>query len=241
MNNADNVEVTRGLAEWIFKPIAERRQKFSGDLAGFCALRGSGYQSGLMVVGRAVNGWVEKLPKEPPDGEDWEPLARKLSAISMSWVTRCWESQTDYNTRRSAFWRVIRRVSLELVDGATEDDWPHHLVWSNLYKLAPWDGGNPPAALQHAQRDGCKRLLELEIKTFRPDRVLLLTGWNWADKFFTAPPEARKLAGAQFVEKVWDRPLASEPGSPVCRFVVAAHPQGKSEGRWTHEVLQAFR
>ena len=251
MNNTDNVEVTRRLAERVFRPVAARRHEFP-DLARFCSLRGCRYHGELMVVGRAGNGWkdVGWAPKEASEPEDLERIARNLSDISMSWVTDHWRSRPPddrrgsgrwYNTRRSAFWRVIRSVSLELVDGACEADWPTRLVWSNLYKVAPWAGGNPSAALQYAQRAGCKELLNLEISAFRPKRVLFLTGWNWAEKLLDASPGMQQPAGAQLVEKVWDRPLDSEPGSPVCRFVVAAHPQGKSEGRWTHEVLQAFR
>lgn len=243
MNNADNVEVTRRLAELVFRPVAAKRHEFP-DLARFCSLRGCRYQGQLMVVGRAGNGWkdVGWAPKEASEPEDLERIACKLSEISMSWVTDRWRSPPpDYNTRRSAFWRVIRSVSLKLVEGACEDDWPTRLVWSNLYKVAPWAGGNPSAALQRVQRAGCKELLNLEISAFRPKRVLFLTGWNWAEKLLDASPGMRRPPGAQLVEKVWDRPLASEPGSPVSRFVVAAHPQGKSEGRWTQEVLEAFR
>ena len=243
MNDATSLSLTEALAEWVFRPVAEERHKFRG-LAGFCPLRGCRYQGELMVVGRAINGWRDEacLPKGPAGAGDLERIACELSKISMSWVSRHWQSRPpEYNTRRSAFWRVIRSVSLKLVAGARDDDWPTHLVWSNLYKVAPWAGGNPPAALQHVQRDGCKKLLNLEISAFRPKRVLFLTGWNWAQQLVDVSPGMRQPAGAQLVDKVWDRPLASEPGSPASRFVVAAHPRGKGDQRWTSEVLEAFR
>ena len=195
-----------------------------------------------MVIGRACN-W-EELPKEPPEGEDWEGVARKAATRwPMSWVTDQWGSRKhDYNTARSAFWRVIRRVSLELLGDAIgeKEDWPTHLAWSNLYKVSPYDA-NPGARLRDAQRDGCKELLKLEIRTFRPKRVLFLTGWDWAEELFCAPPEACEREGARFVDRVWHQSPDPESGSAISRFVVARHPQGKKEDQWVAEVLQAFR
>ena len=237
-SNAGYADVLRGTAEWVFKPIAERRSEFPDDLHGFCALQGHRYQGELMVIGRACN-W-EELPKEPPDGEDWEEVARKLACWPMAWVTDQWGPGNPYNTARSAFWRVIRRVSLQLVEDATEEDWPTHLVWSNLYKVSPYDA-NPGARLLRAQRDGCQRLLNLEIKTFRPEKVLFLTGWDWAEELVCAPPENGEPAGTQFVDRVWSQSLDPESGSAISRFVVARHPQGKREDQWIDEVLQEFR
>ena len=89
-SNPGYADVLRGTAEWVFKPIAERRSEFPDavHLHGFCALRGHRYQGELMVIGRACN-W-EKLFEEPPDGDDWEEVARKLACWPMSWVTDQW-------------------------------------------------------------------------------------------------------------------------------------------------------
>ena len=241
-SDAGSAEVRRGTAEWVFKPIAERPAEFPNDLQGFCALQGHRYQGELMVIGRACD-W-KKLPKEPPDGEGWEGVARELATSwSMSWVIDQWgPSEHDYNTAKSAFWRVIRRVSLELLGDAIgeEEDWPTHLVWSNLYKVSPYRK-NPGAPLRRAQRDACKELLKLEIRTFRPKRVLFLTGWDWAEELVCAPPESGEPAGTRFVDKVWGQPLDPQSGSAISSFVVAQHPQGKKEDRWVDEVLEEFR
>ena len=65
----------------------------------------------------------------------------------------------------------------------SSNDWSSHLVWSNLYKLSPRDGGNPSGRLQNIQLDGCRALFNLEVETYRPGRLLLLTGWDWAEPF----------------------------------------------------------
>ena len=193
-----------------------------------------------MVVGRACDS--DELPEEPSAGQSWRAWTDELAARHcMSWVSDQWgPGEHDYNTARSAFWRVIRLVTLELIDQATEEDWPAHLVWSNLYKVAPvGTRENPGARLRDAQRDGCKGLLDLEIRTFRPKRLLFLTGWDWAEELICAPPEAREPEG--YVDKVWSRSLDSESGSAISRFVVARHPQGKKQDQWVHGVLQEFR
>ena len=192
-----------------------------------------------MVVGRACNGF-EKLPKEMPEREDRERVARELARWPMCWVVNQWGRGEGNRTSRSAFWRVIRRVSLQIVEGATEGDWPTHLVWSNLYKVSPSAGGNPGATLRNAQRGGCRELLELELRTFRPKRVLFLTGWNWAEELLCTPREPQEPADT-FVDRVWDQSLDPESGLAISRFVVAQHPQGKNEDDWVCDVLQQFR
>ena len=183
-SDAGSAEVLRGTAEWVFKPIAERCPEFPDDLdlQGFCALRGCRYQGELMVIGRACN-W-EKLFEEPPDGDDWEEVASKLAR---------WRMSPTSGARQPLQHNHVRVLPGRQAGDATQEDWPTHLVWSNLYKVSPY-GKNPGAPLQRAQRDGCQRLLNLEIGTFRPKRVLFLTGWDWAEELVCAPPKAREPA-----------------------------------------------
>ena len=238
-----NAKLTRGLAEWVFEPIAEQFSDYQHPLAGFAAERGSCYRGELMVVGRATHGGWDRDLRQLSDAGERKELARRLSEESMSWVIRQWHSRDDYNPARSAFWRVIRRVTLSLVDGASEDDWSNHIVWSNLYKVSrsePPRGMNPPAPVMRAQRRGCEKLLKLELEIFRPKRVLFLTGCDWAEEIIDVPPEAQQPVGARFVERVWSELVSSESRAPVSRFVVAGHPQGKGDDLCTHEVLVAF-
>jgi len=161
----------------------------------------------------------------------------------MSWVTKRWGPQKDkaYNTRRSAFWRVIRAVVYRLKIADADDNetpWSSHLVWSNLYKIAPCDGGNPNSTLRKAQLDGCVKLLQWELKHYQPRRVLFLTGW-WADQFpflneaWKDQPKPKVQSSVEDVGQL-------DCGSHKAICVVAGHPQGKNETNWVNEGVNAL-
>jgi len=158
----------------------------------------------------------------------------------MSWVTKCWGGGEDYNTRKSAFWRVIRATvgRLRIADiNADGSAWPSQLVWSNLYKIAPAAGGNPNNQLQRAQFEGCLQLLHWEIETFKPKRLLFLTGLAWAGPFLEhAWCDNLPVEGQVFIEAKGYVMAGPEPAS----CVIASHPQGKNERNWVDEVVAAF-
>ncbi len=82
----------------------------------FAALRGSEDSDELMVIGRAVNGWTSRWNAN--DARDPEERRRILSCAfaatkwnderPMLWVSDHWGGAKGYNTKRSAFWRVVR-------------------------------------------------------------------------------------------------------------------------------------
>ncbi len=155
--------------------------------------------------------------------------------------SQCWGNYDhDYNTRKSAFWRVIRKVVDELkIADVERPEWPSYLVWSNLYKFAPADGGNPSSTLCTIQLDECKSLLQKEIQTYRPKRIIFLTGIDWAEPFITAlEVETATIPEQQYVEAVGK--LDAPQGLQSC-IVVAAHPQSKKENWWVGEVVDAFK
>lgn len=164
------------------------------DVTGFLAMTGHLYDRGFMVVGRAVNGWTTGiLPDALASSSAAESYADLVltsvagkGSCPMRWVTEHWNaSPGQYNTKRSAYWRVIRAVVAQLGIAKVEDTtWPSHLVWSNLYKMAPAKDGNPGGALCEVQLPGCIELLRLELMTYRPSRLLLLTGLDGQLLFF---------------------------------------------------------
>ena len=204
-------------------------------LVPFWPLRGARYDTELLVIGRSVNGWID----------DWtshqlqDPMVRRQVVEymrhdaepedhdRMAWVGDLWGATSGYNTRRSAFWRVLRRIS----GGAdAREDWPSRLVWTNLYKVSPAAGWNPGANLQRAQRASACELLSLELEVFAPRRVLALTG-GWIAPF-TDGLGLTLDARSGLVEGV---------GSSAGRaWVVAKHPMRKPEDRFVEEVLGAF-
>lgn len=208
-------------------------------LAPFWPLRGADYDGGLLVIGRSVNGWVEdwtaRQLREPSVRrtavETMRSDAEPADGCRMRWVTDLWGARNGYNTHRSAFWRVLRRIVLsDTSPGASEDHWSSRLAWTNLYKVSPALGWNPGADLQRAQRQSAIELLKLEIEEFAPRRVLALTG-GWIDPFFDGLGLTISSRNG-LVEGV------GEQGD--CAWVVAKHPMTKPEDRFVSEVLVAF-
>ena len=157
----------------------------------------------------------------------------------MKWITNRWGVGNRHNTKRSAFWRVIRRVTDQLqVADRHHPDWPSYLVWSNLYKLSPSQGRNPSRRLRRVQLAGCKNLLQLEIKQYRPRRLLLLTGRHWAMPFLEALGAEEQFDAERYVRSAGQLQL---PDAGRTRFVVVRHPERKPERPWIEDVLQAFQ
>lgn len=238
------------------------------EVTGFLAMRGREYAGELMVVGRAVNRWTKGIsPYHLRDDlcrlayAEWVHRSVTENVLGatmdgkcpMLWVTSL-EGKTnpdrhqftqsphdsDYNTRRSDFWAVIRDVvgRLGIANVDEDDNWPSHLIWSNLYKIAPFAGGNPDRELQTAQFNGCANLLAWELEEYRPRRLLFLTGWNkWADRFLERiTQDLTLIEGRSFVEATGH----VKCGAHFARCVVACHPGRKKRVHWVNEVVAAF-
>jgi hypothetical protein len=218
------------------------------ELTAFLAMAGQRYSGGLMVVGRAVYGW--KAEERSQRLSDPYAVARFADQVRQSvedptgrcpmlWVTDCWGNPLEQrNNKLSAFWRVIRSVVERLgIADIQHKTWPSYLVWSNLYKVAPVNPeGNPSGRFRKAQETGCVDLFRLELRTYRPSRLLFLTGKAWAAPFIpSTTTDNIQSSESRYVERCG----TLESIEPI-RYVVAAHPQGKTECRWTDEVVKAF-
>jgi hypothetical protein len=221
--------------ERMLAKVAEAAGNPDVPLVPFWPLRGARYDAELLVIGRSVNGWIDEwTARQLQDPQVRHKVVEQMRADAepenhdrMAWVTDLWGATSGYNTRRSAFWRVLRRIS---GGDAGPEDWPSRLVWTNLYKVSPAAGWNPGGHLQRAQRAAASELLKLEVEAFAPRRVLALTG-DWIAPFVNGlnlTLEAR----SGLVEGI---------GSDAGRaWVVSKHPMGKPEDRFVDEVLGAF-
>jgi hypothetical protein len=235
----------------------------SEAVTGFLALVGRNYLPGreLMVVGRATNGgWAGKWPlpelqkqqfidcvlhksvDPSPSGQlcrmRWVTDQWGLQKASRVWKENDWDND-PYSTARSAFWGAIRELVSRLgIADVEQDSWPSHLVWSNLYKIGPAGGGNPSSRLCSLQHEACAHLLTVEIETYRPKRIVFLTGRDWLEGFLpTISAYAERYR--------YDSGLVEAKGvfalpSQEIQVVVAKHPQGKKRADWVGSVLEAF-
>lgn len=146
-------------------------------LTGFMAMIGERYKGELFVVGRSVNDWTTYInAKNLSTREKRNAVIRGIEKSvtkgdyrPMMWVTGQWGSTTGYNSRKSAFWRVIRCAVGELgIADVESPEWPSHLIWSNLYKFSPAKPkrGNPSTTLCDIQFAGCKALFLEELRIY---------------------------------------------------------------------------
>jgi hypothetical protein len=249
----DRAEERRLLTEIAFAIGRSADTLRTEEITGAAAMVGREYNHELMVVGRAVNGWKASCyPSELTVAEKTEWFVTEMfksggdaedtpETCALDWVNVHWGKVDDYNTRRSAFWRSVRRIVVGL--GVVHDadrSWPSRIVWSNLYKIAPSKGGNPRESLAAAQSSGCKRLLLREIKTFRPKRIVFATG-GWANEFLTDEAIFVSAVEKQRSENIYRFGSVFVDGNAIGQFVVSDHPQGKNESLWSAAVLSALR
>ena len=191
-----------------------------------------------MVIGRAVNRLEEeswRVADLEKDGKIDEIIDGLYKFDSMFWVTYCWhckeKCKKDYRTWRSAFWRFVKSVVEELKIGdITNASWPTYLIYSNLYKVSLDNGGNPTGKRAEIQRKDCIELLKKEISQWQPEKILFLTGLNWAEKFLM-PKDKVKLGEIEDQYPADDKnvQLRGKLVLPQCNpipIVVANHPQG---------------
>ncbi len=241
---SDRMVPTKSAYRDLLATLASQPNQF-GPLVLSFARTGSPWNRELMVCGRAPNGLDTKdeITAEHLHSyearevriEQWE---RSPDHQDLDWVAQHWAIPTSsgYYTRRSAFWRVTRKVA-RLVCSPHVDDagWSSSLAWTNLYHVAPARSGNPRSRLIGLQASACVRLLESDVTRLDPKRLLVLAGHDWAAPFFahdvTWHPDHPFLQGSG---------LWTLPNGRRVAVVIARHPQGKREGPMVSAVVEAF-
>lgn len=181
MNNGFIKEVIQ--LKPLYDELIESVKEFQDmELVPFCIQWGSKYPThnnkGIMFYGRATNGWVTNDLNVDKLFDINNPDRIFARDDQMSWVDDSSGENGNYNTNRSAFWRVIRQTAIHFYP----DDELQHICWSNVCKIAP-DGGNPTDPLFYAQLSAARRIMQKEIEIFAPRHVVLLVGEGWAKDF----------------------------------------------------------
>lgn len=219
--------------------LSKVKEKKYTDVCAFCAQWGSQIETiapknRMLFVGKAVNSWHNKsLSLEELFGNGNNAIFARND--QMLWVKQK-EGNGDYNTNKSAFWRLIKGITQTY----HPQEWHEKVAWSNLFKIAPFNnGGNPAMKLRDVQRKYCWNILEKEIEVIDVNFVIMLTS-GWEGTFLTQysdgvhPEPVYSLKWGKYTSKLYRINIADKT-----RFFIATqHPQGKSEIDHIHILRQ---
>lgn len=226
----------------LLSTIAESPRHFTGhDLVAFHPMRGPGGSVDTMYIGRALNGWhwnfkIEDL-KADLDGLLKRILEDKHEASSfkdrLDWVEKYWQNSTKgYNTAKSQFWQVIRRVSS--ARSASGEQWWNNIVWTNFFKIAPAKR-NPTGKMIRVMGQASHELLLAEIAYYQPRNIVCLSGLSYAAYLLASTKNTvRTDHNSALLEYAGD--VRWDDGRTV-RLIIAPHPQSRSAGRIAEEIL----
>jgi len=189
----------------------------------------------LMVVCRSVNGWTEILENSAKEFSDSMTDTLIPGGEGFMWLddggiakeTYINENgeKKRYNVNRSAFFRCARAVIGKLKPITLIDTrWFEHIVWTNLYPIAPLYGGNAEGRLRDIQLELSRKILLEQIKHYRPTHILFITDWEyWFECFAPDFPNVVKRDNGTVVGKgmfngirvvVSSRPDRTRPSKP---------------------------
>ncbi|MBR5398936.1 MAG: hypothetical protein IK103_03985 [Bacteroidales bacterium] len=213
-----------------------RQSNHTDDLVCFAAQWGRFFpkkeKDGILFVGRATNGWFHYTPDITVlFGTSENAIFNRPD--QMRWVDDLDGSQTGYNSRKSAFWRVIRRISKHLYPEPEIS----YVAWSNVCKIAP-NVGNPSNALYYLQLETCKKIIKAEIESFSPRFVIFLTGWGWCKDFVEyLIPNYQKH---ETKNEKWGNYLVHTYDYCNRIYIVSEHPQGKPEHSHVEAITRSI-
>ena len=96
--------------------------------------------------------------------------------IALEWIHSYYHDDKSNNltrTSESPFWRYAGAVS-QMVLGIQDYSWSKHVAWTNLYKIAPANEGNPTDALCDRQLLACQQILRTELSLLKPTHILVI-------------------------------------------------------------------
>lgn len=223
------------LYENLVKDVANEQPK---EKAFFCMQWGKNFpcepNKGVLFVGRATNGWKDHdYNADSFFGTGFGQLFDLND--QMQWVEDSEGSGNAYNTNSSAFWRVVKSVSQKYYP----NNWSSYVAWTNVCKVAPWEGGNPSRSLYKAEIKDCKNIFKKEVEFLSPKVIVFLTSYNWAKDILTylnndvAPTEIESIAWG-------DKYCCNIYNIKGVNYIVTEHPQGKPEEEHIEALISAI-
>ena len=199
----------------------------------------------LMVVGRAVNGWevdtarcttlentldmilqqenrFEDVVK--PEGVPYgDPQEKKV-----------------YRYSTSRFWKLIQYILEEAGEGK---DFHQRIVWSNLYKVAPYVTGNPAWRLVKPNMQTYIDCLIEEIRTYAPTHILFITGMDYLNPWEKEPQFGERLGVGKKNQTSFKNGQYESGIFENSKIVACGRPENKSYEhirKMAKEILQEY-
>jgi hypothetical protein len=204
------------------------------NICSFCVQWGEDFSldkhTGILFVGKAVNSWINaETDIDVLFGNSNKRIIARND--QMKWVHDLESTNEVYNTKKSAFWRVIKQVSSNYFPSK----WYSHVAWSNLCKLAPFEGGNPSDGLYYEQLDSCLKILQKEIEILSPKVVVMLTS-GWEEDFLLYLNDSNKPTSEKTIE--WNGYETKLYKIMGLNYIVSLHPQGKNENKHVDAIIE---
>ncbi|QXM05459.1 hypothetical protein [Crassaminicella indica] len=231
------IRLYKEMIEFVNKKNIRTKDK---KLTSLFHVKGNLYKGDLMIIGRAVNGWDEGewVHGELNSIDEIERYVEKIMNISITtercplkWVKECWGNTTGYNTKKSAFWRTVQKL---LIEKELKDYWWSRIIWTNLYKIAPYEGNNPKLTLMKLQLDKCCEILKKEIEIYRPQNIVCFTGVDWFEVFSNRIDNINLLEVDDKTVDAVGKYMFND--NTFSNIIIAKHPQGKDENMMVHEI-----
>jgi hypothetical protein len=207
---------------------------FEQRVSVFSYAKGVDYEKNnniILFVGRSVNGWNDFDKNELVKNQD--KILGEIGLDDLQWTIDQWGSQNEYNTKKSAFWRLNKKISDSLFGENLEN--LNKVSWTNLYKVSKAKAGNPSERLCDFQIDLAKQILIEEVNLLKPKYIVFHTSFNWVRPFLSDNENIK-------VELLNDKGYVEAIGSFYnSKFIVGQHPQGKSETEQLREIIQYLK
>lgn len=204
----------------------------------------------LMIIGRSVNGWTQLTETSADDFAT--NAANAIVDKGFSWLrddgrgvdTYTRESdgkECRYNINGSSFFRCTRKILNKMKPITTMcDRWFEHIVWSNLYTVAPLHNGNAEGKLQDVQLELSKKLLLQQIEFYKPTHILFITDWDWwFDRFTDVFPDVKKT-GNSTTDNVVGKGVFNKAKIVVSVRPDRTWPNRPNEEQFVNDVVNAF-
>lgn len=204
----------------------------------------------FMLIGRSVNGWTtltEETAKEfaknaantmVHPGFDW----LRDDGQGVDTYIRADGTEARYNINKSSFFRCTKRILNKMKPITNvQERWFEHMVWSNLYTVAPPDTGNAKGKLQDIQLEVSKTLLKQQIRHYTPTHILFITDWDyWFERFADIFPNVKRI-GDSVTDNVVGYGIYENTKIVVSVRPDRTRPNRPNEEKFVEDVVNFFK